>query len=335
MEVKSHSNSKKQNKIIKDDDDDNAVQDIEIDNKNKSSYPGLGNDNINNPEYALGIDEAGRGPVLGPMVYACCYWKINDEDDINSSYKFNDSKKLTDKIRRRLFDDIKKDKRIHYHVEIHPAQEISNKMIRRPKDIINLNEISQTSAVGLLNKAIEAGFNISQVYADAVGPNSKYASKLSDLCIKKTGINIIAEEKADSKYKVVSAASIVAKVTRDTIIENWKFIENNGLITFSKKIGSGYPADPKTKLWLKNNFDPVFGYPSIVRFSWKTVSIVIWDQGVKLTFKDYKDEPDGKKRSNFIQQEKNNNKQKKLVKKDFDYFKDRNINIFVKQPLFN
>ena len=39
---------------------------------------------------------------------------------------------------------------------------------------------------------------------------------------------------------------------------------------FEPKVGSGYPGDPATKSWLKSNFDPVFGFPSLVRFSWKT-----------------------------------------------------------------
>jgi ribonuclease H2 subunit A len=51
-------------------------------------------------------------------------------------------------------------------------------------------------------------------------------------------------EKADSKFKVVSAASICAKVTRDYEIENWKFIEN--IQNMDKNYGSGYPSDPMT-----------------------------------------------------------------------------------------
>ncbi len=39
---------------------------------------------------------------------------------------------------------------------------------------------------------------------------------------------------------------------------------------FSRVFGCGYPGDPKTKEWLQQSFDPVFGFPSIVRFSWKT-----------------------------------------------------------------
>jgi ribonuclease H2 subunit A len=56
----------------------------------------------------LGIDEAGRGPVLGPMVYACCYYNRSNEKLILKEMKFDDSKKLTEKKRETIFEDMKK-----------------------------------------------------------------------------------------------------------------------------------------------------------------------------------------------------------------------------------
>jgi len=56
----------------------------------------------------LGIDEAGRGPVLGPMVYACCYWKLENEELIKKSLKFADSKTLSEAKREQIFELIKK-----------------------------------------------------------------------------------------------------------------------------------------------------------------------------------------------------------------------------------
>lgn len=275
--------------------------------------------------YILGIDEAGRGPVLGPMVYACALWKASDEDSLNSTYKFDDSKKLTDKIRRQMFEQIKNDSRIKYYFNIHTPIELSNTMIRRPKDIINLNETSHSSAASLINKALMDDYDVQEVFADTVGPKSSYMNVLKAKCIKKSGIEIIAEEKADSKYKVVSAASIVAKVTRDLIIEEWEFRENNGVIKFSTSMGSGYPADPYTKAWLKGNFHEIFGYPSIVRFSWKTVTKVIFADGKKTLFKDYVDEPDGKKRDKFIKDSEKKDKKKNAGPKSYSYLRNRAI----------
>ncbi len=74
------------------------------------------------------------------------------------------------------------------------------------------------------------------------------------------------EKKADSKYKEVSAASVLAKVERDRILENWVFVEKN--VEFTRIFGCGYPGDKLTKKWLLKNYDEVFGYPSLVRFSW-------------------------------------------------------------------
>ncbi len=61
-----------------------------------------------NDTIILGIDEAGRGPVLGPMVYACCYWKLENEELIKKSLKFADSKTLNEAKREQIFELMKK-----------------------------------------------------------------------------------------------------------------------------------------------------------------------------------------------------------------------------------
>jgi ribonuclease H2 subunit A len=70
---------------------------------------------------------------------------------------------------------------------------------------------------------------------------------------------IVSESKADDKYPVVSAASIIAKVTRDTLLENWHFEEKEK--EFSREFGCGYPSDPLCKQWLSEEIDEAFGYP--------------------------------------------------------------------------
>jgi len=60
---------------------------------------------------------------------------------------------------------------------------------------------------------------------------------------------------------------------RDHRLKNWQWKEPEN--KWSNKFGSGYPGDPATKEWLKNNLDPIFAYPSIIRFSWKTTQQMI------------------------------------------------------------
>lgn len=111
--------------------------------------------------------------------------------------------------------------------------------------------------------------DIAQIYVDPVGPSASYKTKLQSHF---PGIAFTIEPKADSIYPIVSAASICAKVTRDQIVQNWVWTENDMDGKVSKNFGSGYPADPNTVKWMDENEDDFFGFPSIMRFSWKTIS---------------------------------------------------------------
>lgn len=106
------------------------------------------------------------------------------------------------------------------------------------------------------------------MYLDTVGDPNKYELKLSKRFPK---LKIKVAKKADSLYPCVSAASICAKVTRDTLLKNWIFREN----CTNKEYGSGYPGDPLTKKFLDSNLNNVFGFVKLVRFSWSTASLKI------------------------------------------------------------
>ena len=79
----------------------------------------------------IGIDEAGRGPVLGPMVYGLTFWPISSSDEMKRLYKFADSKQLTEATRDRLFEEIKRmDKaELGYLTDALTPQTISNDMM--------------------------------------------------------------------------------------------------------------------------------------------------------------------------------------------------------------
>lgn len=81
-----------------------------------------------------------------------------------------------------------------------------------------------------------------QVYVDALGTTTTYEKYLSSLF---PGISFTVTTKADSKFKIVGAASVAAKVTRDACIEGWHFEETDGQtdqLPWGSELGSGYPA---------------------------------------------------------------------------------------------
>ncbi|KAL8518193.1 hypothetical protein ACS0TY_009530 [Phlomoides rotata] len=210
----------------------------------------------------MGIDEAGRGPVLGPMVYGCLYCPRSYQKTL-STLSFADSKTLKEEKREELFESLKTDESIGWAVDVIDPRELSAKMLKKSK--INLNEISHDSAIGLIKKALDLGVLLAEVYLDTVGDAEKYRVKLSE---RFANIKFVVAKKADSLYPVVSGASIVAKVTRDRALRDWVLGETAE--NLHRNFGSGYPGDPQTKSWLNDHKHPVFGFPSLVRFSWGT-----------------------------------------------------------------
>lgn len=198
----------------------------------------------------LGIDEAGRGSVLGPLVIAGVIVpeKMNK---ILERMGVKDSKKLAPHRRTILSRKLKK--MFDYEIVVISALQIDEMRA----DGINLNDIEKNAMRDLIIK-----MNPEKAIVDAVDVKAERFQ--ANLC-QTTGVNVIAEHKADDKYIQVSAASIIAKAERDAQIEeiNREYIKMGG-------IGSGYPSDPTTKEFLTN-----FTYaemPDFVRRSWATVA---------------------------------------------------------------
>lgn len=137
-----------------------------------------------NNKLVMGIDEAGRGPLCGPLVVACCILPIGYKNDM-----INDSKKLSEKKRDLLFDQIKKDA-LFYDVKI-----VS------PKEIDELN-IYVATKKAMTSLALEK--DVEYVLTDAmpIEDNPK----------------VIPIIKGDGKSISIASASIIAKVTRDRIM---------------------------------------------------------------------------------------------------------------------
>jgi ribonuclease H2 subunit A len=212
----------------------------------------------------LGVDEAGRGPVLGPMVYAVAYLPAS-QTHLLTSYGFDDSKKLTTAVRESLLKTTcTPGTDLHdwlgWSITSMSARDISAGMLGTGKGY-NLNAQAHDTTAQLIREVIERGVNVTEIYVDTVGPPVTYQAKLQKLF---PNSKVTVSKKADSIYPIVSAASVCAKVTRDVTID---------VLAGEQEMGSGYPGDEKTKGWLKRERDPVFGWDArITRYSWRTVT---------------------------------------------------------------
>ncbi len=206
--------------------------------------------------YIAGIDEAGRGPVIGPMVMALALIE-KEKEDFLLEIGVKDSKLLTPEKRNYLFDIIKKECR--YKIIILSPQQIDS-ALNDPS--LNLNKLEAITAAKLINSL---NLKSSKLIIDSPSNNSvAYKQYLIQFIepelIKKT--ELIVENKADLNYLIVGAASILAKVTRDREIEKLK--KKHGI-----DFGSGYPSDPKTIRFLKENYNNE-KLSEIFRKSWQS-----------------------------------------------------------------
>ncbi|XP_063242458.1 ribonuclease H2 subunit A [Bacillus rossius redtenbacheri] len=227
----------------------------------------------------LGVDEAGRGPVLGPMVYGVCYC-VAGRVGVLSELGCADSKSLTEEKREQIFEQLcAQTDCVGWAVEAIAPTTICNSMLRRQK--CSLNQVAQDSTVALVRRVLCAGVNLTDVFVDTVGPADKYQAVLAKLFPR---LRVTVEKKADASFPVVSAASICAKVSRDRALAAWSFQE--GLQLSGDAYGSGYPNDPVTKAFLVQNVDRVFGFPQLVRFSWSTAGRVLEERAARVQWED-------------------------------------------------
>lgn len=171
-------------------------------------------------ECVLGVDEAGRGPVLGPMVYGVAYCPITYTDEMISEHGFMDSKVLDHNTRVSLFQRIcSKDDELYraigWAVRVMSARDISAGMLK-PIAPYNLNAQAHDTTIQLIKDVLATGVNIRKIFVDTVGIPEIYQAKLAR---EFPMAEVIVAKKADSLYPIVSVASICAKVTRDKSLE--------------------------------------------------------------------------------------------------------------------
>jgi ribonuclease HII len=204
----------------------------------------------------LGIDDAGRGPVIGPMVLAGCLIDEKFERELKR-LGVKDSKQLTQKRREFLAEKIKEKAETFEIVLAHP-EEIDGKNHRG----INLNAVEAIKTAEIINK-INRGFSRIKVIVDCPSVSiEKWKDFLKTKIHNLSNLEIVCEHKADVNHVAVSAASILAKCVRE--IEMGRLREEYG-----DGIGSGYCSDPLTVSFLEKH-SQTYGDKGIFRKTWST-----------------------------------------------------------------
>ncbi len=198
----------------------------------------------------LGIDEAGRGPIIGSLFIAGALF---EEKDISKLKELGvkDSKLLSHKKRILLAKEIKKIAKKYKIIQVKPEE--IDKAVNHDHGL-NLNWLEAHKTVQLINE-----LKPDKAIIDCPSPNiKKYKEFLYNL-INNKKVELIVEHKADLHHLPCSAASILAKCVREEEVEKLK--KKYG------EIGPGYTSNPITQKFVKENFDK---YPEIFRKSWMT-----------------------------------------------------------------
>ncbi|MDH5390832.1 MAG: ribonuclease HII [Candidatus Bathyarchaeota archaeon] len=199
-----------------------------------------------------GVDDAGRGPIIGPLVIAGV---LLDEKDLPRLMDLGvkDSKRLSPRRREELGAEIRELALKHHVAMLSPAE--IDRVVETGKKLHKLNRLeAQTMAkVITILKPDVAYVDASDVLAD------RFKQHIAENLTFK--VQIISEHKADAKYPIVSAASIIAKVERDRALSALQEKYGN--------MGCGYATDPSTIKFLEKWIRKFGSYPDFVRKSWK------------------------------------------------------------------
>lgn len=192
----------------------------------------------------LGLDEAGRGCVLGPLVVAGVLLDPNGERVLRE-HGVRDSKTVSSRRREKLL------RVITTGALLVEAVLVGVEEIERG----NLNRLTLNAMMEIAEDAMTY-MDVDVIVMDSVGKRFRMKRKVGEKIV-----DVIMEDKADRKYVAVSAASIVAKVLRDRILR---------LVSREYGVkGSGYPSDPRTVAWLLESYSLAPEW--LIRRRWKTV----------------------------------------------------------------
>jgi len=203
----------------------------------------------------LGIDEAGRGPVIGPMIMAGVLIDSELENELRE-LGVRDSKLITPR-RREILAEIIKKKALSYHIVIISASEVDAYV-----KSVNINTLEAKKSGQIINQ-INKGLDKIKVVVDCPSPNiTKWRNVLLTYIKNIKNLELICEHKADRNHIAVGAASILAKSAREKEVKKIK--KKLGI-----EFGSGYSSDPRTREFL-DKFSKKHDGDGIFRKSWQT-----------------------------------------------------------------
>jgi len=199
-----------------------------------------------------GVDEAGRGCVIGPLVIAGVLAK-EEILPVLTKLGVKDSKLLSPQKRESLAVEIRRLTDKHIIVKLSPLE--IDRVVESGRKLHKLNRLEAENMARIID-----ALNPEEAYVDAADVlEERFKHHIQERL--KSKARIVSKHKADKIYPVVSAASIIAKVERDREI---------ALLTAQYgDFGSGYLTDPKTMIFLKQWLDKHGDYPDCVRKSWK------------------------------------------------------------------
>ena len=199
-----------------------------------------------------GVDEAGRGSVVGDLCIGC--FVVDD----TTEYDAKDSKKVSAKKRASYYAHI-----LETGLEVSVLRISSQELNEMHENGMSLNDMEVWGFTKILN---ELDIRPDRIVLDACDTNQeRFGLKVCN------GLNydpqVISCHRADSIYKETAAASIVAKYHRELSMDSMKQI-------YGQDIGSGYPSDTKTIHWLTQYYQTNQSFPSNTRLFWSTIDRV-------------------------------------------------------------
>jgi ribonuclease HII len=205
----------------------------------------------------FGVDEAGKGPVLGPMVIAAV--GATSKDVLPDGLK--DSKKLTDSKREELADELRESD----SVVVRTVSVSVERIDAEETDMNSLTVNGFSSVISLLPDDYTTGL-LDASDTDETRFSRRVTEQLDNEYILR------AEHNADENHPIVSAASIIAKSKREETIQHLNQ-------SVSGEIGSGYPSDPTTRQFIKSYIKEYDELPPFARKSWKTSDDLLSEAG--------------------------------------------------------